>query len=338
MLWGHGDETIQNLKINFSSNVWYNANISGLHAHLSKNLQVIRNYPQVIPQELNNKIAEHHKTDPSNVLVTNGATEAIYLVAQAYSGSETTIIYPTFSEYSDACTIYNHFIHYIQEKDFTHSNLPKKGLVFICNPNNPTGKTYPFFYIEKLLHKNPHLNFINDEAYSDFTLTLSSAVQLIDKYTNLIILKSLTKSFCIPGIRLGYILAGADIISKIKTFKMPWSVNSLAILSGEYLFTHISDFIIPLKTWIDETQWLIEQISQIPGFECKETDTSFFLCKTNIIDAANLKSFLLKEMQILIRDASNFKGLEAGNFRICTQSHENNLKLIDALWNRTTQL
>jgi threonine-phosphate decarboxylase len=336
MLQGHGDDVVENIDINFSSNVWYGAKNFWLQEHLNKNFEVISRYPEVLPQRLIEQIAQHYELTSQQILVTNGATEAIYLIAQTFQNSDTTIISPTFSEYADACILNKHKIHYISEPDFTNALLPNNGLIFICNPNNPTGKAYPTSMIEKLLADHPNLLFIIDESYADFTQIPCNSVSLIDQYPNLILLKSLTKGFAIPGLRLGYILSNPEFITKVQRYKMPWSVNALAIEAGNYFFMHWDDYSIPIYKWLHETSGLMDQISSIPGFNCHPSDTTFFIGTTAMGDATRLKSFLLDEYSILIRDASNFKGLTPSHFRICTQSHPENQLLTDALRKWTT--
>jgi threonine-phosphate decarboxylase len=332
MLNGHGDDTIENNIINYSSNVWYGADLAGLTAHLIGKMGCIRHYPEVSPKNLIQKIAEHHNLPELSILVTNGATEAIYLIAQAFSGSQTTIIYPTFAEYADACYLYNHQVNYIHENDLTNSSFTKNGLIFICNPNNPTGKALPSSFIESMLTCYPEKLFVIDEAYSEFSQVNTSVVHLLNKHSNLVILKSVTKSCCIPGLRLGYILSNQQFIEKLISQKMPWSVNSMAIEAGIYIYDHFNDFTLPLAQWLDETKWLIDQINKNPSFLCYTSDTTYFLCTTQKGNASALKTFLLEKYPILIRDASNFKGLTLNHFRLCTQSREDNLILIEALW------
>jgi threonine-phosphate decarboxylase len=333
MLHGHGDDFTGNIKANFSSNVWYGADNGGLLQHLKENLSKITRYPEVVPCELAIKIANYHGLDAQHVIITNGATEAIYLIAHTFQGLNSTIVFPTFSEYADACVLYNHKIIYVHEKELVQDYNPAKGLMFICNPNNPTGKAYPSSFIEYLTFNNSETLFVVDEAYVDFTKNNCSAVSLIKKYENLVIIRSLTKKFCIPGLRLGYLLAGEKLISRINNFRIPWSVNSLAIEAGNYLFSHLPDYRIPLDEWLANTGYLKAEMDAIPGFKTMTTDTTFFLCTTQKSGATDLKQYLLAEHGILIRDASNFKGLDGRYFRICTQSGRENTILTEALWN-----
>lgn len=331
MLIGHGDDIPNNLDANFSSNIWYGANNDSLYAYLASHLKHTRNYPEVLPNHLTNCIADYHHVKPENILVTNGATEAIYLIAHTFSKYVTSIISPAFSEYEDACNLYKHSLNFISEPEITGSQYFGCEMVIMGNPNNPTGTAYSFDFIEKLLQNNTNTIFVIDEAYADFTTTETSAIASITKHPHLIIIRSLTKKFCIPGLRLGYIVSGSKNISKIKAYKMPWSVNSLAIAAGEYLITRSEDYQIPLNEWLAETAWLMNEIRALKTFNVYPTQTTYFLCETQQSSAAQLKEYLLKEHALLIRDAANFRGLSPKHFRICTQSRCENELLINAL-------
>lgn len=331
MLLGHGDDAPQNLAANFSSNIWYGADNKKLYSHLAGQFGKIRRYPEVQPIGLIEKIASFHNLPANNILVTNGATEAIYLIAHAFSQSRTTIIFPAFSEYEDACTLYKHKLSFIAESEIIEKMKFSDQLVFIGNPNNPTGKAYPKNFIGSILKNNPDTIFVIDEAYADFTITNNSVTDYIRKYPNLIIIRSLTKTFCIPGLRLGYIVSDHNFIQQVERYKMPWSVNTLAIEAGKYLFDSISMYQIPLQAWLNETHWLMQEIKNLQKFRVSSSDTPYFLCETMQPDASLVKQYLLDQFAILIRDASNFRGLTSNHFRICTRAHAENDQLINAL-------
>ena len=124
MLNGHGDDTYKykDIRINFSSNVYNHFCHDGLYAHLASRMDCIRNYPQPTPSDLEKEIASLNYLSPENVIVTNGATEAIYLIAQAFAQASSLILQPTFTEYEDACRIFRHEI-----KPLTPTLSPPQG-------------------------------------------------------------------------------------------------------------------------------------------------------------------------------------------------------------------
>lgn len=331
MIRGHGDDTHnypQEIKINFSSNVYNHTNMSGLENHLCSKIAQIHTYPDPDATTLAHLLAQKYQINPNNITVTNGATEAIYLIAQAYRNHNSHIITPTFSEYGDACTINQHQIHHTPSLHHTKDNTQ---LVWLCNPNNPDGKAYHKHYLYTHIANHPHTLFIVDQSYEAFTspdnvMQPSRTVHL----PNLITLHSMTKQYTIPGLRLGYITAHAQLIEKINKHRMPWSVNQLAIEAGKYLIQENKNY-FHIQTYLAETQRLATTLNTIPGLTTQPTQTHFFLCKLEHKTAAQLKQHLIQKHGILIRDASNFEGLDQHYFRIATQSPDQNNTLIKAI-------
>ncbi|KIO78067.1 hypothetical protein TH53_05590 [Pedobacter lusitanus] len=331
MFQGHGDDGYlhrQTLAADFSTNVWYGGAPKGLKEHLFAQWDNVQHYPEVLAESLTAKIAGSYGFKAENILVTNGSTESIYLVAQAYQHQKTTITIPAFAEYEDACKLFGHEIRLLDWSALETGLMPDNGLLFICNPNNPTGAVIED--LEKLIRKYPDLLFVVDEAFIEFTLVVSSVINLIEKYSNLIVLRSMTKAYAIPGLRLGYIAANISLIDRLRSFKLPWAVNTMAIAAGHFIFDHYQDLQIPVHQLLADKTELIKELpadllTVYPGH------THFFLAKTNFQTGAALKQFLLKEFNILIRDAGNFRGLSAGHIRMATLSKDKNQLLINAL-------
>lgn len=323
MINGHGDDIHTELKANFSSNVWYGADNSGLYQHLSAALPDICRYPEADAHSLKFILATQNGVEPSQIIVCNGSTEAFYLIANAFSGKKSLIVAPTFSEYADACKIHNHAIYQTTRQNLKE-NIEKlqPDLVWICNPNNPDGHCFAVAELIQLFYSFPQSTFIIDQAYIDFTLTEANLIPDLQYFDNLIVVQSLTKRFAIPGLRLGYIVSSEENVNKIEKYKMPWSVNSLAIEAGKHILNaENNDF--KLESWLKETIDLQQHINNLENFETIETQTPYFLIKLKSGNANNLKSFLLKE-KILIRDATNFEGLYGEYIRICTQTSKQN--------------
>ncbi len=156
-------------------------------------------------------------------------------------------------------------------------------------------------------------------------------VSEINNFSNLVLVKSLTKTYSIPGLRLGYIISQKQNIQAIQLAKMPWSVNTMAIEAGKFIVENATDIALPLKRLLADTSDLMRSLQQIENIEVYPTTTNFFLCQTKIKTAAALKKHLLNTHQLLIRDASNFKGLSPHYFRIAAQTPAQNQLLIDAI-------
>ena len=340
MLQGHGDDVhfFNDIIANFSTNVWYKSNFEKLAAYIRDNLSIIKNYPEVSAESLKELLSKHHNINQSQIIITNGATEAIYLISQTYNSKKSTILCPTFAEYEDSSKINNHKILYKKWDDLDKNSIFNSDLVWICNPNNPTGDILKKNDLDTLILANQNSLFIIDEAYIDFTTEISSITENINNYNNVIIIKSLTKNFAIPGLRLGYIISSTNLIEKLTLFKSPWSVNSIAILAGKFILNNLKDFKIPLTTYLKSAHDFKEMINKLDYFEVVQSNTTFFLVKLLKGNSKDLKNYLANTFKILIRDASNFRGLNSSYIRLATQSKEKNLLLIKALKEWSTHI
>ena len=203
MLNGHGDDLHSvegEIKYNFSSNVYYKGCPLSLLDEIAINTHKIQSYPSPVASELNVLAAKKFKLNKKQFLFTNGATEAFYLIAQLFSKKKAAIVAPTFSEYEDACRIFNLKYQLISRNEIKDNDAD---LVFICNPNNPDGAVFSKNELIQFLKVKPNTIFVIDEAYIEFTNATTSIIPLIEEYSNLIVVRSLTKTFTIPGLRLG---------------------------------------------------------------------------------------------------------------------------------------
>jgi len=208
---------------------------------------------------------------------------------------------------------------------------PGMTMIWLCNPNNPTGGVVPKEQLVEAIEGRPEMVFVIDQSYGFFTrqplLTAAEAVRL----GNVIQLHSMTKRYAMPGLRLGYVTGNPRLIDRLRAVRMPWSVNGLAIEAGLYLCEHPDTGPIDLPALLAETQRLREALDALPGLSALPTQTHFFLCLLDQGHAADLKQWLADYHGLLIRDAANFEGLDAGCFRIATQTPEENDLLIAAI-------
>lgn len=330
MLNGHGDDIYKsniNVKANFSTNVWYDAETDILRSVLTNLLDKIFHYPEPAAESFVHEVARIHNLQPQNVLAGNGATELFYLIAHAFEGCKTILPTPSFAEYEDACTLYHHQQVFVPLKDFESQS---GDLMFICNPNNPNGHIWDREEIEHILQQYPEMALVVDESFIDFAPTAQPCEPLLADYPNLLIVHSMTKNYTIPGLRLGYLLGHATLIERIRRFTHPWSVNALAIELGKFLLRNGKYLLPDTERLLKRKAHFVQALDEIPGFTSLESGTSFFLVHT-LHDTRVLKQQLLKNFGILIRDASNFRGLNEHYFRVNTLSEEKNNMLINAL-------
>lgn len=333
MLHGHGDDRYRYGKeiiADFSTNVWYGGEPAGLKEHLLDQWERVNRYPEVIAESLRSQIGAHFGFSDTQVLVNNGTTESIYLIAQLFRGKRSTIVVPAFSEYEDACQIFEHEIQYLPWNEALELPRLKADLVFLCSPNNPTGLL--FEDLQYWLKLNPQCLFVVDEAFVDFTVEQKSVIPLTRKFPNLIVMRSMTKLYAIPGLRLGYLLGNEEIVGQLAGIKQPWTVNAMALAAGGFIFDRIGEIPSPVPLLTEHKGTFVQELSKIEAIECFESLTHFFLCRTLVRNAAQLKEYLVEKHGLLIRDACNFRTLTRQHFRIATLDPASNQLLVNALW------
>lgn len=330
MISGHGDDSFRlntPVKADFSSNVWFGGPPPDLLLHLQQNIYRIGNYPEPDAADLCLKIANYHRVKPAQVMAFNGSVEAFYTIALAFRGKHSGILAPAFSEYEDACRMHNHQIGFFSSGEA----FPATDLCWMGNPNNPDGHIFSFSEIEAVLGKHPETVSVVDEAYAGFIPEFRSAIEMTDRFENLIVVRSLTKCCAIPGLRLGYAIASEKLAAKLRKFQQPWSVNVLAQLAGKFLIENDIQSHLDQPKIMRLSQSLQESIDQLDGFRVVHSRAPFFLVEMKTGTAAKLKEFLIQQHGILIRDAANFRGLNERFFRICTRNEADNLLLIEGL-------
>ena len=314
MINGHGDDAYHysHIETDFSSNICAHHGHQVLMAHLAACPELTSHYPEPEAWSLEEMIARQHGLSPDEVIVTNGATEAIYLIAQAFP-LHADVPQPTFSEYEDACRLF-------PRTDRQHAML------WLCNPNNPTGDVYDQTVIDRMMGQYDLV--VVDQSYEHYTDRFVMNPRWAARMSNLIQIHSLTKTYGVPGLRLGYITANATLTAHIRQYLRPWSVSALSVEAGKFLLRNDQ---LRCTPDLNEAQRLRDRLQQIDGILTQETQTNFMLCQLENGSAARLKDFLARQHHILIRDASNFRGLTARHFRVAAQSPEENDRLVEAI-------
>ncbi|MDW7694371.1 aminotransferase class I/II-fold pyridoxal phosphate-dependent enzyme [Flammeovirgaceae bacterium SG7u.111] len=334
MLHGHGDDAYlfdREIVADFSTNVWHKGTDQRLLNYLLQQQKKIGNYPEPSAESLAKAIASFHQLEETHALPTNGATEAFYLLAHWNRESPATIFYPTFAEYEDACLLHRCQMTYLPYRTINELPTLPKGMAFICHPNNPDGRATELSTLKKLIQQNEQTLFVIDEAYIDFAPSVESTVPYIKELENLVVVKSLTKTFAMPGLRLGYVLGNEKVIRELTRLKMPWSVNALAVEAGKFIMDNYDALKPDMGNILSEKAALITALAKIHDLEISPSHTHYFLLKHKAQKAADLKLKLVNEHGILIRNASNFRGLSEFHFRLATLSTNKNQLLLDAL-------
>ena len=335
MIDGHGDDVYRyggNVKVNFSTNIHQGVDHSDLMRYLASCPELLSNYPEPEPVSVERKLSEIYGMPIENVVVTNGATEAIYLIARKMQGSSSVVVIPTFREYQDACAMYGHNVRFILEYEVYNGALSvcSADVVWLCNPNNPTGRVLNREKLLKIFDAKTETLFVVDQAYADYSVVDVLTVRDVLSRQNVIMLQSLTKQFAVPGLRIGYAIAPAEIVTGLRAMRMPWSVNSFAIKASHYLLEHRGDYHINKNQLHKEVLGMSRALRNL-GMECHDSDCNFILCRLPKGNASQLKEWLIEKYGLLIRDASNFETLDHLYFRVAAQDHKSNELLIKCI-------
>jgi len=328
--------------IDFSSNISPIGTPALVKKILTKNIDNIKNYPDNSTSSVISSLKKYTRLEKSNILVGNGAIEIIYNFCFAFLSKKTKILIPipTFQEYETAAKLNNCQITYYKTMNLSEnldqfiSKIPKNGCIFICNPNNPTGKLLEKNQLLEIIKKAKKLSTLVfvDECFIEMVPESNeSIISYVKKYDNLFVLRSLTKSFALPGIRIGYAASSKHMIAILQKIKIPWSVNSLAQDAANTALkdeSHLAKSNLIIKK---ELNYLTNKINQLDGFHCDKSSTNFILIKIKK-DSTKLQKKLL-EQKILIRDCKNFRGLNNHYIRIAVKTHKDNLKLVKTLEN-----
>ena len=305
-------------------------------------------YPDPEYGELREAIAHYHKVPIDHILPGNGAAELLTWAARDLSERSRTcfLATPNFSDYdralkafgshSASVSLLNANGWQLESWDATFlKNMPKEALLKDCgfllnNPHNPTGALITRKRVRSLLSALGTV--VVDEAFMDFLPPgrEQSVIGWVDEFPNLVVLRSLTKFYSMPGVRLGYAMAQPETLQRWQKWRDPWSVNTLAAAAG---VAAIQDMAFQQQTW----QWLEEcstqlykGLSALPGLKPLPSAANFFLVACEV-SATELQRQLLQRHRIYIRDCMSFENLGDRYFRVAVKTSADNQRLLAAL-------
>ena len=186
-------------------------------------------------------------------------------------------------------------------------------------------------FLDYLVRRSPRYTFVVDQSYEGYTLEPLLVAREMNGVPNLLLLHSFSKTYGIPGLRLGYVTGHPNTVQLLRTLRQPWAVNSMAIEAGKYLLKEGKPVIADLKAYLEETKRLRKELRQIEGVRVFETKTNYMLCELESVTATDLKYYLVHEHGLLIRDCTNFYGLSNHFFRVSAQLPEENDLLVAAI-------
>ena len=325
--------------IDFSANCNPLGTPEGIKKAIMESLEHINDYPQVGCTPLKEAIAEYENTKPDQVICGNGAAEVIFSLCRAVNPKKALVPAPTFAEYQQAlysvdCQV-NFFSldekkQFVLDEDFIQAITPDLDIIFLCNPNNPTGLLVEKPLLEKILKRCQELEILMavDECFLDFVpepekYTLKEYLENCD---NLFLLKAFTKRYAMAGVRLGYGLCGnKKLLEKMESMTQPWNVSSMAQAAGLAALKETEYVEAGRLMTFAELAYLKEELTRL-GYPVYPSQANYVFF-TGPVDLYEK----LEQKKILIRDCSNYTGLSKGYYRVAVKNHEENQQLVKAL-------
>ncbi len=351
--WQHGGnvyEIQRNLGIDHQKVIDFSANINplgfpkGLTEAIIGGLEDLVHYPDPDYTDLTGAIAAVHGIPVEFVYTGNGAIELIYMIMEYLKPRKAHVIAPGFVEYERSLRRYGAEVNWIQlreSEDFVLTAeavapaLGHKGEpIVLCTPNNPTGALVDPELLSKILSQ-AHMAgqpVIIDEAFMDFVEPdkAMACIPYTERYPQLFVLRSMTKCYAIPGLRLGYMATSSPGFRQwVHEYRIPWMINHLASLAGQAAMKDPSHMEATRSYMATQRKRLIEGLGALSGIKVYPAEANF-VCIRVLSPAVDLKDKLLT-YGILIRSCGNYIGMDNSFYRIAVRKEEDCTRLLEAL-------
>lgn len=320
--------------LDFSANINPLGSPDWLRPLISANVSRLCHYPDPDCTKLIEAAAAHYGVGADTLLAGNGSSELLYSVLPLLGAARAVIPVPSYRDYAVAAERAGLAIYSVAQdlaaltRELDQASVPT--VVVLGRPNNPTGQSLDAGQLRQLIVERQRVWFVIDEAFADF---VEPRERFLDgRLPNVIVLLSVTKSFAIPGLRLGLIAAESTVLKRLREDLQPWSVNTLAQTVGEAAF-HDPEYLERtrrmVRLWREQ---LTAGLAAIPGFHVYPGEANFLLVRAerSIPDARELAARLLRR-GIAIRVCDNFAGLDVQHFRVAVRTEEENSRLLTAL-------
>ncbi|WP_242656424.1 threonine-phosphate decarboxylase CobD [Ruminiclostridium hungatei] len=326
--------------IDFSANINPLGLPEGVKKAIFENIGQFSNYPDPVCRELAEKIALHENVPQDYIICGNGAADIIYRIAGALKPGNTLVTAPSFSEYEEAVRLEGGGIkyHYLSEarnflvgRDILKALTPDIRLVFLCNPNNPTGKLTEKETVLELAGRcrDNNCTLVVDECFMDFLDDPHkySVSDCLESFENVIVLKAFTKIYAMAGIRLGYALCSCkELLERLKISGQPWGVSAVAQICGVAALDEHAYISRTKKLVRRNREYLLQELDKL-GYKVFDSAANYILFKT---ENRNLHKELLK-YGILARSCNNYAGLDEKYIRVAVKLEQDNQYLIGCL-------
>lgn len=320
--------------VDFSANINPMGPPTSAVAAAQEALSGVAHYPEPFARGLRTALAKRHGLPGEALLVTNGAAEALYLLLRQAAGRRVAIPQPGFVEYGRAAASAGaEVIPITYDQTVPPGGLTKGDWWVLCNPHNPTGRLLSPAEVLAMAEKSP-ATLLVDEAFIDLTDAgeAGSVLPWVLERPNLVVVRSLTKFYALPGLRVGYAIAHPSMIAQLDAARDPWSVSGLAQAAA---MAALADEAYARQTreWVrSERPFLAGLLAGVPGFAVYPPSANFILARAP--EPAHVIQERLGPQGILIRDCRSFAGLSPMHMRVAVRSRPENLRLVEALRSR----
>jgi threonine-phosphate decarboxylase len=316
----------------------------GLSELLTRHFHWLQHYPDIKNHQLIESLAELHGIDPECISVGNGSTELIYWLPKALGIRKALAVLPTFGEYAKAFELQgvelekifassdNLFLPTVSQLESALRDLSPQA-VLLTHPGSPGGalhdRSFRRWVVEKSRKEN--ILFIVDEVFIDFCEE-ESFKEFLNDSPNLVIIRSLTKFYGLPGLRIGYLISPHNFTAKVRNVIPPWSVNTLAQIAGVYCLKQEEYRAKTLDLVGSERERLVRELKNVPGFHVFPGEANYLLIRLDVpLPAARLKQDIFDSERIVIRECGSFEGLDERYFRVAVRLPHQNERLLYAL-------
>ena len=334
-----GDIYSQNCKVDYSANINPLGVPKGIARAVCDSASRIQNYPDTDCRELRTALALYEQVDPGQIIFGNGAAELIFALAAGLKPKKALLAVPCFAEYAAAleaagCTVcYFRLLEeqgFVLQENYLDAITEDLDMLFLCNPNNPTGIQIPPEFLERIVKRcrECRVLMVLDECFCGFLdePEANTMKRLLPESEYLFILNAFTKLYAMPGLRLGYGLCGSPgVLESMQRVMQPWSVSIPAQMAGLAALKE-QEYVEHARRLIQrEREFLINALQEL-GLKIYGSSANFIFFRgpEDLYPACSKQGYL-------IRDCSNYRGLEPGCFRIAVRKQEENITFVKAL-------
>ncbi|MFC5604924.1 threonine-phosphate decarboxylase CobD [Sporosarcina koreensis] len=289
----------------------------------------LNTYPDPSGEPFHSKAAEYHGVMKESVIVGNGAAELLSLIAERYRGKRAIVVHPTFSEYEATLRAKGVEIERVIASEADGFKLPvdavldrlaEAAVVYICTPNNPTGVLPKRDELLSIIRKagEDGCEVVLDEAFIDFIDESNSFIPELNEFPHVMVVRSMTKMYAIPGIRLGYVVAHHDVIAELKSTAPHWNVNGIAAAIGAVCLGEEAYRETAIR---HATEQRVKMAAFLKGYGCIVTESEANFLSFKPQDAGKLYTDMLAK-GIVLRHSENFRGMDGRWLRIGMKSGE----------------